>query len=155
MSDRELADQMNKQHDEVMSDKSLNKEPVITDSTKAAEKPDFSKICGVKLEYFHEEFESLRPERSKYHREIKPGVWVDVYDVLKAFDPQNRNAADDHAIKKMLVPGNRGVKGGIQDRKEAIQSLERSIQIESNSDDESRMDIIGQNGNDGLHYGQE
>ena len=23
--------------------------------------------------------------RSKYHREIKPGVWVDVYDVLNAW----------------------------------------------------------------------
>ena len=76
-------------------------------------------------------FNNEKSKRSKYHREIKPGVWVDVYDVLKAFDPQNRNAADDHAIKKMLFPGSRGVKGGIQDRKEAIQSLERSMQIES------------------------
>ena len=67
--------------------------------------------------------------KSKYHREIKPGVWVDVYDVLHAFDPDNRNAADDHAIKKMLLPGKRGHKDGIKDRKEAIQSLERSVQI--------------------------
>lgn len=66
--------------------------------------------------------------KSKYHREIKPGVWVDVYDVLDAFDPDNRNAADDHAIKKMLLPGKRGHKDGIKDRSEAIQSLQRSIQ---------------------------
>jgi len=67
-------------------------------------------------------------KKSKYHREIKPGVWVDVYDVLDAFDPENRNAADDHAIKKMLLPGKRGVKCGRRDRVEAIQSLERSLQ---------------------------
>ena len=66
---------------------------------------------------------------SPYHREIKTGVWVDVYDILNCTDPSNRNSADDHAIKKMLFPGKRGVKGAVQDRKEAIQSLERSIQI--------------------------
>ena len=103
--------------------------------------------------------------KSKYHREIKPGVWVDVYDVLNAFDPENRNAADDHAIKKMLIPGKRGVKGAAQDRKEAIQSLERSIQIEAkptpvskpNNDGlrDSRIDMIGRNGGDGLHYERE
>lgn len=67
-------------------------------------------------------------KKSKYHREIKPGVWVDVYDVLDAFDPDNRNSADDHAIKKMLLPGKRGAKDGRRDRVEAIQSLERSLQ---------------------------
>ena len=64
---------------------------------------------------------------SKYHRMIN-GEWVDVYDVLTAFEVTN--PADAHAIKKMLLPGLRGVKDGIQDRREAIQSLERAIQIE-------------------------
>ena len=73
--------------------------------------------------------DEAKKDRSKYRREIKPGVWVDVYDVLQAFNPENRNAADDHAIKKMLLPGKRGAKDGTQDRKEAIASLERSIQI--------------------------
>lgn len=67
--------------------------------------------------------------KSKYHREIKPGVWVDIYDVLNAFDPDNRNAADDHAIKKMLLPGKRGVKDGRKDREEAIKSLVRSLDL--------------------------
>ncbi len=69
-------------------------------------------------------------DHSKYHREIKPGVWVDVYDVLNAFDPSNRNSADDHAIKKLLLPGKRHQKDGIQDRKEAYQSIARSIELE-------------------------
>ena len=40
------------------------------------------------------------------------------------------NPAMQHAIKKMLVPGKRGVKGTVQDMKEAIQSIERAIELE-------------------------
>lgn len=65
---------------------------------------------------------------SKYHVCIK-GVWLDVYDILHAY--QRNNPADQHAIKKMLMPGQRGVKDAIQDRREAIQSLERAIELEA------------------------
>jgi len=64
---------------------------------------------------------------SKYHVRIN-GAWADVYDVLQAFGVTN--PADAHAIKKMLMPGKRGVKDGIQDRREAIQSLHRAIELE-------------------------
>ena len=67
------------------------------------------------------------PPPSKYHRLLN-GEWVDVYDVLTAFEVTN--PADQHAIKKMLLPGLRGTKDGIQDRREAIQSLGRAIEIE-------------------------
>ena len=64
---------------------------------------------------------------SKYHVQIK-GQWVDVYDILTAYGITN--PADAHAIKKMLCPGKRGAKDGIQDRREAIASLERAIELE-------------------------
>jgi len=64
---------------------------------------------------------------SKYHVQIK-GQWVDVYDILTAYGVTN--PADAHAIKKMLCPGQRGAKDGIQDRREAIASLERAIELE-------------------------
>ena len=64
---------------------------------------------------------------SKYHVQIK-GQWVDVYDILVAYGVTN--PADAHAIKKMLCPGQRGAKGGIQDRREAIASLQRAIELE-------------------------
>ena len=64
---------------------------------------------------------------SKYHVQIK-GQWVDVYDILSAYGVTN--PADAHAIKKMLCPGQRGAKDGIQDRKEAIVSLQRAIKLE-------------------------
>lgn len=65
---------------------------------------------------------------SKYHVRLN-GKWCDVYDVLQAFGVTN--PADAHAIKKMLMPGKRGHKGGVQDREEAIQSLRRAIELEA------------------------
>ena len=65
---------------------------------------------------------------NKYQREIKPGVFVDVYDVLKAFNVTCPAMA--HGIKKCLAPGQRGVKDSIQDKNEAIASINRSIQME-------------------------
>ena len=77
------------------------------------------------------------PDRgSKYHRTITqtlPGdthglsVTVDVYDVLKAFSVTC--PATQHAIKKLLCPGQRGSKSAAQDLREAIGSIERSIQL--------------------------
>jgi hypothetical protein len=64
---------------------------------------------------------------SKYHVQIK-GQWVDVYDILTAYSVTN--PADAHAIKKMLCPAQRGAKDGIQDRQEAIVSLQRAIELE-------------------------
>ena len=74
---------------------------------------------------------------NKYSRKIKTvvsdgidyDVYIDVYDVLTAFDSGNK--AMDHALKKMLAPGKRGVKDTLQDMREAIQSIERAIQIEA------------------------
>ena len=60
------------------------------------------------------------------------GVEIDVYDVLLAYGVTS--PADQHAIKKMLMPGKRGVKDANQDRKEAIQSLERAIELASASE---------------------
>lgn len=76
-----------------------------------------------------EEAEFMAEEyRSKYHVQIRPGIWVDVYDVLTAYTVTN--PADAHAIKKMLCPGKRGSKSANEDRREAIQSLHRAIELE-------------------------
>lgn len=64
--------------------------------------------------------------RNKYMREIAPGVWVDVYDVLYAFtvtDP-----CLQHLIKKALATGVRGHKSTREDlidiRDSAIRAIE-------------------------------
>jgi len=77
-----------------------------------------------------EEQEDYGPKpRSKYHVEIRPGVWIDVYDVLHAF--RVTNPGDQHALKKLLKPGQRGYKDANQDRREAVVSIERAIELES------------------------
>ena len=81
-----------------------------------------------------EHYEELERNKSKYHREIKSGVFVDVYNVLMAFGVTN--PAMQHALKKMLAPGQRGVKDTIQDMKEAIQSIERAIELEQAKGDD-------------------
>ena len=65
---------------------------------------------------------------SKYSRRIGKEV-VDVYDVLMAFNVTN--PATQHAIKKLLMPGNRGNKDKLTDLKEAHQSIARAIELES------------------------
>jgi hypothetical protein len=74
----------------------------------------------------------LRKDPSKYHRNIK-GASVDVYDVLNAYEVTN--PAVQHAVKKLLQAGNRGHKDRATDLKEALQSIERAIELEN--DDEN------------------
>ena len=52
---------------------------------------------------------------------------ADVYDVLKAFDVTC--SARGHAVKKLLMPGQRGVKSEVQDLKEALVSASRAIDM--------------------------
>lgn len=73
----------------------------------------------------HECATTVAQPRNKYDREILPGVYVDVYDVLGAF--KTNSVAIDHAVKKLLAPGQRGVKDRITDLNEAIESIQREI----------------------------
>lgn len=64
--------------------------------------------------------------RNKYTRRV-PSNDIDVYDVLEAFDVVN--PALQHAIKKLLMPGARGKGGYTQDLNEAIQSVNRALEM--------------------------
>ncbi len=64
--------------------------------------------------------------RTKYHVEIK-GVWVDVYDVLKAFDVTC--PALQHLIKKALKAGNRGHKTTAEDLADIVASAKRAEEM--------------------------
>jgi len=63
---------------------------------------------------------------SKYHRTIK-GVQIDLYDVLVAYGVTCPALA--HALKKMLMPGQRHAKTFEQDIDEAIASLRRAKEL--------------------------
>jgi len=79
---------------------------------------------------------------SKYMKQIHPFVvegseedahmceiqyFVDVYRVLDAFE--TGSASLDHAAKKLLCAGNRGVKDKIQDLEESIWSIQQEINL--------------------------
>ena len=76
------------------------------------------------------------PAGSKYKRTIcqtlpegiaGASVIVDIYDILRAWDVTC--PAIQHAVKKLLQPGQRGSKSAVQDLREAIGSIERAIQL--------------------------
>lgn len=64
---------------------------------------------------------------NKYQR-LVPSTTIDVYDVLTAWNVTN--PAIQHAIKKLLQPGQRGHKTKSEDLQEALVSLQRAIEIE-------------------------
>jgi hypothetical protein len=73
---------------------------------------------------------------SKYNRQITQTladedqgftIDVDVYDVLRAFNVTD--PAIQHAVKKLLCTGIRGHKDSRQDLEEAIQSIERALDV--------------------------
>lgn len=63
---------------------------------------------------------------NKYTRTIH-GVEVDVYDILVAWNVTC--PATQHAIKKLLMPGQRGNKDKLQDLEEAGQAIKRAIKL--------------------------
>ena len=63
-------------------------------------------------------------QSNKYMREVLPGVWIDVYDVIDGFEVSD--GGYQHAIKKMLATGQRGHKDEAQDRKDVEASIKRS-----------------------------
>lgn len=65
---------------------------------------------------------------NKYQREIKPGVFVDVYDVLQAFAVTN--PALQHLVKKALAVGQRGHKDAAEDLQDIIDSAVRAQELE-------------------------
>ena len=64
---------------------------------------------------------------NKYQREIKPGVFVDVYDVLQAFAVTN--PALQHLIKKALAVGQRGHKDAAEDLQDIVDSAVRAKEL--------------------------
>lgn len=65
---------------------------------------------------------------NKYARRIPQGKdHIDVYDVLIMFEVHD--PAVQHAVKKLLMCGQRGHKNALEDLQEAKQSISRAIEI--------------------------
>lgn len=63
---------------------------------------------------------------SHYHKDVSHLKKIDVYRVCRLW---NVTGAKEHAVKKILCSGLRGVKEAKQDIEEAIASLQRELQM--------------------------
>lgn len=109
---------------------------------------------------------------SIYRKDVRHLDELDLYVLADLYEVKSH--AVFHAIKKLICAGKRGAKGYEQDLMEAIESIERELQMlpvaetrevggvqecgfrepyhDAKAFDEQRIDAIGQNGNDGEHY---
>ena len=73
----------------------------------------------------------VEPSRkhAHYYKDVSKLKAVDVYMVCKLFGVND--AAISHAVKKLLCSGQRGYKDAKKDIQEAIDTLQRYIEIES------------------------
>ena len=66
-------------------------------------------------------------KHSHYFKDVSHLKTVDVYRVLQLFNVTN--PCIQHAIKKLLVAGGRGAKDAERDVREAVDSLNRHLQM--------------------------
>ena len=68
-------------------------------------------------------------EYKHYQKSVEHLKWIDVYRVLVLFGVTN--PCIQHAVKKLLCAGQRGVKDQKQDVQEAIASLVRYLEMQT------------------------
>ena len=69
-----------------------------------------------------------------YFKDVSNLKHIDVYRVLILFDVKDH--AIGHAIKKLLCAGNRGAKDKTQDVQEAISSLLRYLEMQTENEND-------------------
>ncbi len=72
-------------------------------------------------------------EYKHYQKNVEHLKWIDVYRVLVLFGVTN--PCLQHAIKKLLCAGQRGIKDQKQDVQEAIASLVRYLEMQTEDGD--------------------
>lgn len=74
--------------------------------------------------------DSAKPKHSHYHKNVSDYQTIDVYAVCKIFNVQDSSGCLQHAIKKLLVTGQRGHKDRKTDIQNAIDTLNRLLELE-------------------------
>jgi len=64
-----------------------------------------------------------------YFKDVKHLTEVDVYRVCALFKVTDHSGATQHAIKKLILPGQRGAKDEIKDLNEVIDTVQRRIEM--------------------------
>jgi len=69
-------------------------------------------------------------KHSHYFKDVSLISEIDVYRVCELFAVDDSSGATQHAIKKLLLPGQRGAgKSKVKDIQEAIDTLTRLVEI--------------------------
>ena len=95
---------------------------------------DDDNVSSCHVTDFIEDFmflEKPKPKHSHYHKNVSQYDTIDVYAVCKIFDVQDTSGCLQHAIKKLLVTGQRGHKDRQTDIQNAIDTLNRLLELES------------------------
>lgn len=71
----------------------------------------------------------LAGKHSHYFKDVRNLNQIDVYRVCELFNVEDPSGATQHAIKKLLLPGGRGNKGVEKDLREAMDSIERRLEM--------------------------
>lgn len=78
----------------------------------------------------HYTFEEPTKKHSHYFKPVEHLTEVDVYRVCDIFQVNDCSGATQHAIKKLLLPGQRGGgKSNTKDIKEAVDTLNRKLEM--------------------------
>lgn len=73
--------------------------------------------------------EKTGSKHSHYFKDVSDLDEIDVYRVCDLFEVNDASGAIQHALKKLLCPGERGVKGYRKDLEEARDSIQRKLDI--------------------------
>lgn len=67
-------------------------------------------------------------KHSHYHKDVSQYDTIDIYVICDLYVNDNSGCIQ-HAVKKLLCCGNRGVKDNVKDLQEAIDTIQRKIEI--------------------------
>ena len=72
--------------------------------------------------------DSQKPKHSHYHKDVSQYNTIDIYVICDLYVKDNSGCIQ-HAVKKLLCCGERGVKDNVKDLQEAIDTIQRKIEM--------------------------
>ena len=70
-----------------------------------------------------------KPKHSHYHKDVSDLDTIDIYAICDLY-VDDKSGCIQHAVKKLLCCGKRGAKNELKDLQEAIDTIQRKIEIE-------------------------
>lgn len=116
----------NKQHELNRQITDVNSKMLCTNITNHLDKVVTNYLMSLQSKASKQSNAELYPH---YFKDVSHLTEVDVYRVCQLFGVNDPSGAKHHAIKKLLVSGNRGAKDNLQDVIEARNTLNRLITL--------------------------